>query len=157
MECSSAVPYPAEGGVCQSSLRETLMSANCKTGESLLVLRDDEMNAGLLIPALMRSPSPECRAAAIPLLCIYLFGLCSSSGVSIQPTSGQCRTIKDDLCSKEWAAALGFGLDLPNCDGFPEEQASCLESDNGSENISESFLYSGTSLNGPSEKRPTSL
>ena len=95
------------------------------------MLRDQEMNARLLVPALNQSPSPECQAAAIPLLCLHLFGLCDSSGVSLQPTSGQCRRVRDELCIAEWQTALMFGLDLPNCDSFPDEPVSCSERDDG--------------------------
>ncbi len=137
-ECSSAILYPMEGGQCQSALQNTLRSMNCDTGESPLVLRDNEAKAGLLIPALRQSSSAECREAAISLLCTHLFGLCDSSGVSIQPTSGQCRNIRDNLCSAEWQQAMLGGLDLPDCDSFLDEQASCPGSDTGSGNISES-------------------
>ena len=132
VECSSALPYPTQGGLC---LEDTLLSMNCDTGESLLVLHDDEMNARLLIPALRQIPSLECRAAAIPLLCMYLFGLCDSSGVNIQPTSGQCRNIRDNLCSVEWQTAIMLGLDLPECEIFPEEQLSCSDNVTGSGNV----------------------
>ncbi len=132
MECSSAIPYP-EGGMCQSVLEATLLSMNCESGESLSVLRNEENNARLLFFALNQgSPSPECMAAVTPLLCVHLFGLCDSSGVSIQPTSGECRNIRDNLCSVEWQTAIMSGLDLPDCDIFPEEQASCTGRDSGS-------------------------
>ena len=122
MEC---VPYPTEGGLCQDALQNALFSLECDMGESPLVLRgDQETNARQQIPLLDQS-SPECREAVIPLLCWHLFGLCNSSGVSIQPTSGQCKEVRDTLCSTEWQAATAFGLDLPDCDSFPEEQALC--------------------------------
>ena len=144
--CSSAVPYPTEDGLCQSVLEDTLLSMNCDTEESPLVLHDDETNARLLIPAVGRSPSPECRAAAVPLLCLHLFGLCDSSGVSIQPTSGQCRNVRDNLCRVEWQAAMGFGFDLPDCDSFPDEQTSCPESNKGSGSHSEKPQHAGPYL-----------
>ena len=128
------MPYPTEGGLCQSVLEDTLLSMNCDIEDSPLVLRDAETNARLLIPAVGQSPSPECRAAAIPFLCLHLFGLCDGSGVSIQPTSGQCRNIRDDLCRVEWQAAMSFGFDLPDCDSLPNQQASCVE---GSGSLSE--------------------
>ncbi len=141
MECSSVIPYPTEGGLCQSVLEDTLLSMNCEPGESPLVLRDDETNARLLIPALRQSPSPECRAAAIPLLCMHLFGLCDSSGVSVQPTSGQCRNIRDNLCSVEWQTAISFGLNLPDCDSFPpDNQVSCPINDQGNGSNSKLLL-----------------
>ena len=122
MEC---VPYPTEGGLCQAALENTLDSLNCDSGASPLVLHgDQELSARQLIPFLDQSP-PQCREAAIPLLCLHLFGLCNSSGVSIEPTSGQCRDVRDSLCRVEWQTATSLGFDLPDCDSFPEEQAFC--------------------------------
>ena len=132
-ECLSAVPYPTEGGLCQAVLEDTLLSVNCDSGGTPLVLRDQETSARLLISALNQlSPSPECITEVIPLLCVHLFGLCDSSGVSIQPTSGQCQNVRDNLCSLEWQTAVSLMLDLPDCDSFPEEQVSCPESSPGS-------------------------
>ena len=141
-KCLSAVPYPTKTGLCQSALEDILLSMNCESGESPLVLRDNEENAGLLIPALLsQSPSPECREAVIPFLCLHLFGLCDSSGVSIQPTSGQCRNVRDNLCSAEWQAAT-TAFDLPDCDSFPEEQASYCGSDKESGSASGELILS---------------
>ena len=136
-ECLAAVPYPTDDGVCQTVLEDVLLSLNCDSGGSPLVLRDQETNARLLIPALNQSPSLECREAAIPLLCLHLFGLCDSSGVSLQPTSGQCRRVRDELCIEEWQSALSAGADLPDCDNLPEEQASCSGGGNASGSIGE--------------------
>ena len=137
MECVSAVPYPTQGGVCQDVLED--ISVECDIGEMPLVLRDNEATARLLIPALMQSPSSECVSAAVPLLCLHLFGLCGSSGVSIQPTSGQCRNVRDNLCSAEWQVAVMSGFDLPDCEIFPEEQVSCPGSDGESPSTSQKW------------------
>ena len=107
---------------------------NCDSGETPLVLRDEESTASQLTNNLgLLNPSPQCEEAVIPFLCLFLFGLCDSSGVSIQPTSGQCEALRDGVCSTEWSTALAFGVDLPDCGIFPLEQASCVElSQNGS-------------------------
>ena len=136
-----------DGGMCQSALEDVLLSMNSDARESHLVLRNEETNARLLISALNQISSPECRVAAIPFLCMHLFGLCDSSGVSIQPTSGQCRNIRDNICRVEWQTAVAYGLDFPDCNSFPEEQASChARSNNGNNSKSQSPLFTDTYL-----------
>lgn len=135
----SAFSYPTTGGVCQEALKESLQSQNCHSEGTPLVLRDSEVMGQQLISALELFASQECRDVGIPLLCMYLFGVCSSSGVSLQPTSSQCKSARDDLCNDAWVLAQGFGADLPDCDNFPVEQVSCPE--NETENISESIIY----------------
>ena len=99
---------------------------SCDSEGGPLVLRDEESTARDLIPSLeFLRPSDECREAVTPFLCLDLFGLCDSSGVSLQPTSGQCEDVRDRVCRTEWATALSLGVDLPDCESFPSEQASC--------------------------------
>ena len=126
-------PYPTttsgSSGVCQTELTDTLLSLNCDTGETPLVLRDAEASAtppSQLLPLLQfLNPSPACSEAVVPFLCVFLFGLCDSSGVSIQPTSTQCEHIRDVLCPDEWTQAAGL-TELPDCSIFPAEQDFCL-------------------------------
>ena len=129
IKCSAAIPYPTESGQCQAILEDVLLSMNCNSEGSPLVLRDEEVNARLLITALNQSPNPECTKEALPLLCMDLFGLCDSSGVSIQPTSSQCKNVRDNVCRLEWEAALALGFELPDCESFPEEQEPCTENE----------------------------
>ena len=105
---------------------------NCAAEGALLVLRNDPdtvSNVNQVIGALgILAPSPQCLEEAIPFLCLYLYGgLCesSASSSSIRPTAGQCRNIRDTLCSSEWESGEAFGLDLPDCDSLPEEQVFC--------------------------------
>ena len=120
---------------------------NCDSERIPLVLRDEESTARGLISSLeFLGPSDECRGAVTPFLCLSLFGLCDSSGVSLQPTSGQCEEIRDRVCRTEWATALSFGADIPDCGKFPSEQASCLDqSGSGSGSVSGSGSGSGSS------------
>ena len=69
-------------------------------------------------------PSPECRAAVEPFLCLYLFGLCDSSGVAYEPSLEECVFISTGICASEWAQAnnlltLGGLSPLPECTSFP--------------------------------------
>ena len=90
------------------------------------MLRDEETRASQLLPLLnFLNPSAACSEAVVPFLCVFLFGLCDSSGVSIQPTSTQCEQIRDVLCPDEWMVASQFDdVELPDCNSFPAEQAS---------------------------------
>ena len=131
-ECSSAMPYPTPGGVCQAELENYLLSMNCEVGDTPLVLNDGESVAVELVLALdnFLSPSPECREAVVPFLCLFLFGLCDTSGLSLQPTSAQCLDIRDRLCVEEWRLAAML-QDLPDCESLPSEQVLCTVNTRG--------------------------
>ena len=112
------------------------------------MLRDEENTASQLLPLLnLLRPSAACTEAVVPFLCVFLFGLCDSSGVSIQPTSVQCEQIRDVLCPDQWRQAA-LVVDLPDCSSFPVEQHSCLvgsASGNGlNQNSSNKMEASGT-------------
>ena len=101
---------------------------NCDTdlGGNILVTQNDESTASQMVFGLsIIKPSPECRELVVPFLCLYLFGLCDMLGIFIQPTIGQCEEIRDVVCTTEWATALRFGIDLPDCGIFPKESLSC--------------------------------
>ena len=126
--CSSAFLYPTPDGICQTELEEVLFSMSCDSERVPLVLRNEESAARGLISSLeFLRPSDECREAVTSFLCLDLFGLCDSSGVSLQPTSGQCEDVRDRACRTEWATALSLGVDLPDCESFPSEQAPCQD------------------------------
>ncbi len=76
--------------------------------------------------------SESCLTEAMSLMCLYAYGLCSESGVYIQPTQGQCEELRDSVCQSEWATAVNFGIDLPDCNRFPASSAHCAESSNTS-------------------------
>ena len=125
---SECFPYPTtlSGGECRAHLTNTLLSLNCDPGETPLVLRDEEDTASQLLPLLnFLRPSAACTEAVVPFLCVFLFGLCDSSGVSIQPTSVQCEQIRDLLCPDQWRKAA-LVVDLPDCSSFPVEIDSCV-------------------------------
>ena len=83
-----------------------------------------EAQANELLSGLdLLGPSPECRAAVQPFLCLYLFGLCDSRGRAYQPTFEECVLISTDVCESVWALANSFlalrGSSLPECTSFP--------------------------------------
>ena len=64
-----------------------------------------------------------CRAVAEPFLCLYIFGLCDSSGMVYAPSYEDCVLISTDLCASEWATAnqllpLLGEPSLPECSSF---------------------------------------
>ena len=102
---------------------------NCDTDleGNILVKQNDESTASQILLGLDNfiKPTPECRELVVPFLCLYQFGLCDMSGIFIQPTIAQCEEIRDVVCRTEWATALRFGIDLPDCGIFPMESPSC--------------------------------
>ena len=134
-ECTLAAPY-LDDGICHAALQDVLFFLSCDSVGPPLVLRNDqEQNARLLLSALDRvRPSLECREEAVPLLCLHLFGLCSTSNVSIHPTSAECENVRDNLCRMEWQIAKTLNYDIPDCSSFPDQQESCSGSDMESEN-----------------------
>ena len=67
--------------------------------------------------------TPECRTVAEPFICLYLFGLCDSSGMVYAPSYEDCVLISTDLCASEWAMANRFlpllgQPSLPECRSF---------------------------------------
>ena len=64
--------------------------------------------------------SPECLQAAKPFLCLYMFGLCSSSGILL-PSARECRIVGNDVCAMEWQRAVPLlGNQLPLCESLPD-------------------------------------
>ena len=78
----------------------------------------------------LRAPG-SCMQEAVPFICLYAYGVCSSSGIYLQPTSSQCEELRDSLCRVEWEAAINIGIALPYCGDFPDMlSARCLDSNN---------------------------
>ena len=128
VSCSSGVVYT------QSACHEDLLSLQGCLPDRLgsrdvyISATDQETveaQANILLRNLnLLDPSPECRAAVQPFLCLYLFGLCDSRGTAYQTTFEQCILISTDVCATEWATANRFltalGMpSLPECTSFP--------------------------------------
>ena len=91
-----------------------------------MVLNDAMEEANQLLNLLdYLDTSDDCKSEIVPFLCLHLFGLCSSSGDIIQPTSSQYKEIRDSLCHTEWDAALKLGFNFPDCNNFPQESGYC--------------------------------
>ena len=126
--CSEPLRYATTSDVCLMELANILTSSNCPLDPegNILVLKNEETTATQLMFGLNTfGASEECVRKAVPFVCQYLFGLCDGSGVSIQPSSGQCEEIRDKICQAEWMLVEGFGIDLPDCVMFPPAASSC--------------------------------
>ena len=87
-----------------------------------------EQQAQLLMFGLQSlNPTPECREVVEPFLCLYIFGLCDSSGELYLPSSGECETITTETCASEWTMAVSLlGSDqLPQCNSLPASSVVC--------------------------------
>lgn len=128
MNCSAAYPYPVQASsICRVTLVDFISTKmNCNPTGTPLILRDGSSSAQVLLFGLdIQQSSDKCRKAVIPFMCLHLFGLCDSSGVSFQPTMQQCLDVRDELCAAEWELALSLNFDLPDCGGLPKEQFFC--------------------------------
>ena len=110
----------------------------------MLVVRNEEATATQLINELISiGSSVECRSKAIPFVCQHLFGLCGGLGVFIQPTSNQCKEIREVICQQEWVNIEKHSMDLQDCAMFPSETSSCPalnESHSTNETVLKSML-----------------
>ena len=125
--CSAPVQYTISDGKCQKELAQLLKSANCTNDSEAYVLveRNAEQSAQELISLLEFIARPKCLEKAVPFLCLILFGLCSESGVPIQPNLGQCEVIRDEVCTDEAIIIEASGNELPDCATFSSEISSC--------------------------------
>ena len=63
--------------------------------------------------------SPQCRDAALPFFCLYLFPLCDGNQTAYLPSSEQCTTISTETCKNEWTLAKATITGLPECSVLP--------------------------------------
>ena len=115
-----------DGTVCKQelkSLSSCLPHYNAQPDGSVLVQSDQSETVRPLLKALDAFADVECRAAALPFLCVYFFGLCDSTGKAYRPSSSQCTEISTGVCAIEWAFASSFPGDmtLPDCASFPDK------------------------------------
>ena len=127
--CSSNAVYTQDA--CQGYLL-TLQGClpNRQGSSDVYVSVTDQVETEAQVNLLLNSlrnivrPSPECRAAVEPFLCLNSFGLCDSSGVVYRPSFEGCVFISTDVCASEWSRAnnllIQVGLSpLPECASFP--------------------------------------
>lgn len=80
---------------------------------------------------LLQAPQ-DCRDAALPFTCHYLFPLCGPTGQLIQPNCTQCFYVNNDVCADVWQRALQNSLTAslaaerrPRCSELPVSTPQC--------------------------------
>ena len=129
MECLNPYQYDESDRTCHSELLDALSESDCahEYGQAISVVRNGQELANQIFAGLEFIRATEyCLVEATSFLCLYAYGLCSSSGVYIQPTSSQCEELRDSLCQTEWETTIRFGIALPNCNDLPTSPVSCL-------------------------------
>ncbi len=107
--CSSPVSYT--GTICRDELRSiTQCLPNDSRTVDLLVGSDSSLQqAQAVVGSLELFASPECVAAATPLLCVYLFeGVCDDRGVRYLPSREECTEISATVCKTDPARSVGM-------------------------------------------------
>ena len=96
---------------------------------SLIDQQAGERDAMNLVNGLsLLSPSPQCREAIIPFLCLSTFTLCDSSNHLHTILREDCLKLRDDICAEEWrqaVAILGPGV-LPVCEDLRDANDECI-------------------------------
>jgi hypothetical protein len=74
------------------------------------------------------NPSPQCREAIMPFLCLYTFTLCDSSNNLHTILREDCLELRDDICAEEWIQAVRFLGDgvLPICEDLVHVTEECI-------------------------------
>jgi hypothetical protein len=105
------------------------MSPSAVTIPSTVDQETGEGNALNLVNGLsFLNPSPQCREAIMPFLCLYTFTLCDSSNNLHTILREDCLELRDDICAEEWNQAVGFlgnGV-LPVCEDLPDITVKCI-------------------------------
>ena len=122
------------GAVCrphlemlQSCLSDRSTSSDLEIYVSSTSGQLEQQAQQLLLGLQLLNPTPECREAVEPFLCLYVFGLCDSSGELYLPSSGECETLTTETCAREWTMAqfLLSSDQLPQCDTLPVTSVVC--------------------------------
>ena len=119
--CSSTLPY--DGTVCRHELSVLTNCLPDTEQDGFVHIQSDQTETvGPLLDILKAFANDDCKAAALPFLCVYFFGLCDSTGKAHRPSSSQCTEISTGVCAREWTLASDFpGATLPDCSSFPDE------------------------------------
>ena len=119
-QCASPVTYT--GDICSSELLSVMecFPDNSLMMELQVVSVSSQEQAQTLIGALEQLGSPECIAAAVPFLCVYLFqGVCDEDKTHYFPTAGECQEISNGVCQEEFRLARSFGIEIVDCATLP--------------------------------------
>ena len=96
---------------------------------SLIDQEARERDASLLVNGLsLLSPSPQCRRALTPFLCLFIFTLCDTDGRQHTIVRDNCLELRDNICNEEWSRAAAFlpPGSLPVCEDLPDITDECI-------------------------------
>ena len=118
-QCLSPVLY--SGSVCRNEilLARECLSPQLQTPDAIFVATDASEQAQQFINGLRLISSPECMEAAVPFLCLSLFGVCDGNGSQLLLTEKECLEISTGVCKREFQLASTFGMELLDCSTFP--------------------------------------
>ena len=121
------------GKVCRDVFTSLQMCFSGETSALSIPLIIDqetgEMNAMTLVNGLsFLNPSPQCREAMLPFLCLSIFQLCDSSKRLHTTLQEDCLILRDNICADEWSQAVGIlGAEvLPVCEDLPDITDDCI-------------------------------
>ena len=141
--CPSMLPY--SGSVCKQELTALSKCLPSRLLWNDVLIRSDQSEIVRPLLDALGSASDDCKAAALPFLCVYFFGLCDSTGKAYRPSSSQCTEISTGVCAREWTLASNFlGATLPDCASFPNETILIESCDNAYMAASGHGLVSGS-------------
>ena len=129
-------PEIYNGSICREALqtRQSCLLDRNTSGDIFIAVdpassqSSREEQASLFIQGLsLLAPGPECMKAVAPFLCFYIFALCNSNSRLLQPSSGECREITDNVCAREFQTAAMFATadQLPQCQLLPDTALNC--------------------------------
>ena len=124
MKCTPLL-YNNTGSVCYPFLEQyksCIPSLSSKDGVFIsstvsLIKSEATSNSAFQYQSLLSS---QCRDAALPFLCLYLFPLCDDNQTAYFPSSEQCTSISTDTCKAEWTNAKTLIAGLPVCSVLPD-------------------------------------
>ena len=129
--CTNVVAYSGE--ICREvfSSLQTCFSGEMSTSNIPFLVDQEagERDTMNLVNGLsFLNPSPQCRDAIIPFLCLYIFTLCDSRNNLHTTSRDNCLELSDNICAEEWSQAVGFlgpGV-LPLCEDLPDITNECI-------------------------------
>ena len=132
---SVCVPEVYTGTLCKGTLQSYQNCQFPKNYSNAVIISSQEVTQDareervqtLLHGLQLLQPSVDCENVFQPFLCLYIFGLCDSSGELYLPSSGECRMVTEETCVLEFQTALRIvGPDvLPQCEDLPDAVMEC--------------------------------
>ena len=121
-ECKFTEDNKYRGSVCRETLRSCLTPGVSDIYVSSSINQEEvENTARVLTDGLEQiRASDRCKEAAMPFLCLHLFGLCDGNSTTANKLSAStCLHISTEVCTKEWQISSAL-VPLPVCTELPD-------------------------------------